>query len=174
MKIKNDIKWLKERRLITEVKTPGALTTKSQLNKYIGQTAPSSDIFDSKIKPLGEYLTFEFLENGNFSFSKDGLSYSLDGGVSWNTLSANTNITVSNGDKVLFKGEYTNTTSSIGQFKMTSKFDISGNIMSLLFGDNFVDKTDLTGYGSAFDHLFEGTAVVDATKLILPATKLST
>ena len=174
MKIKNDIKWLKEKGFITEVNTPGALTTKSQLNKYVGQIAPSSDIFDSKIKPLGEYLTFEFLENGSFSFSKDGLSYSLDNGTSWNTLSANTNITVSNGDKVLFKGEYTNTTAFIGQFKMTSKFNISGNIMSLLFGDKFIGETDLTRYNSAFDHLFEGTAVVDASKLVLPATKLST
>ena len=174
MKIKNDIKWLKEKGFITEVNTPGALTTKSQLNKYVGQIAPSSDIFDSKIKPLGEYLTFEFLENGSFSFSKDGLSYSLDNGTSWNTLSANTNITVSNGDKVLFKGEYTNTTAFIGQFKMTSKFNISGNIMSLLFGDKFIGETDLTRYNSAFDHLFENTAVVDASKLVLPATKLST
>ena len=174
MKIKNDIKWLKEKGFITEVKTPGALTTKSQLNKYVGQIAPSSDIFDSKIKPLGEYLTFEFLENGSFSFSKDGLSYSLDNGTSWNTLSASTNITVSNGDKVLFKGEYTNTTAFIGQFKMVSKFNISGNIMSLLFGDKFIGETDLTRYNSAFDHLFENTAVVDASKLVLPATKLST
>ena len=174
MKIKNDIKWLKEKGFITEVNTPGALTTKSQLNKYVGQIAPSSDIFDSKIKPLGEYLTFEFLENGSFSFSKDGLSYSLDNGTSWNTLSASTNITVSNGNKVMFKGEYTNTTAFIGQFKMTSKFNISGNIMSLLFGDKFIGETDLTRYNSAFDHLFEGTAVVDASKLVLPATKLST
>ena len=173
MKIKNDIKWLKEKGFITEVKTPDTLTTKSQLNKYVGQTAPSSDIFDSKIKPLGEYLTFEFLENGNFSFSKAGLSYSLDDGTSWNALNANTNINVSNGDKVLFRGEYTNTTTSIGKFSMTGKFNISGNIMSLLFGDNFVDKTDLTGHSSAFDHLFEGTAVVDASKLILPATTLA-
>ena len=174
MKIKNDIKWLKEKGFITEVKTPDTLTTKSQLNKYVGQIVPSSDIFDSKIKPLGEYLTFEFLENGSFSFSKAGLSYSLDSGTSWNTLSANTNITVSNGDKVLFKGERASTTESIGQFSMTGKFNISGNIMSLLFGDNFEGKADLTGYNNAFEYLFQKASIIDASKLILPATKLST
>lgn len=58
MKIKNDIKWLKEKGFVTEVKTPDTLTTKSQLNKYVGQTVPSSDIFDSKIKPLGGIFNF--------------------------------------------------------------------------------------------------------------------
>ena len=180
MEIKNDIKWLKERKFVTEIGTPDKLNTRNELRSYITQVGigfqlgdevsdegGSSDMYSS------QYLTFEVLGDGTFSFSKDGLSYSLDNGTSWNTLSANTNITVSNGDKVLFKGEYTNTTASIGKFAMRSKFNISGNIMSLLFGDNFADKTDLTGYKSVFDHLFEGTSVVDASKLVLPATILS-
>ena len=173
MKIKNDIKWLKEKGFITEVKTPDTLTTKSQLNKYVGQIVPSNDIFDSKIKPRGEYLTFEFLENGNLSFSKAGLSYSLDGGVSWNTLEANTKINISNGSVVMFKGEYTNTTASIGSFVGVGRFNVRGNIMSLLFGDNFAGKTDLTGYNNAFEYMFQTTPVVDASKLALPATILT-
>ena len=180
MKIKNDIKWLKERKFVTEIGTPDKINTRNELRSYITQVSAASQLKDEVSDEGGssdnyrsQYLTFEALEGGTFSFSKNGLNYSLDNGTSWNTLGANTNITVSNGDKVMFKGEYTNTTTSIGQFKMASKFNISGNIMSLLFGDNFVDKTDLTGYGSAFERLFEGTSVVDASKLVLPATILS-
>ena len=52
--------------------------------------------------------------------------------------------------------------------------DIKGNIMSLLFGDDFIDKTDLTGYVAAFYTLFMNNQnIVSAENLILPATTLA-
>ena len=52
--------------------------------------------------------------------------------------------------------------------------DIKGNIMSLLFGDDFIDKTDLTGYLAAFYLLFMNNQnIVSAENLILPATTLA-
>ena len=57
---------------------------------------------------------------------------------------------------------------------------VSGNIMSLLYGDDFIGKTDLTGYDVAFYLLFAGNAlmgvdstITDASELILPATTLA-
>ena len=35
MDIKNDIKWLKERKFITEIGTPDKLSTRSELTNYV-------------------------------------------------------------------------------------------------------------------------------------------
>ena len=52
--------------------------------------------------------------------------------------------------------------------------DVKGNVMSLLFGDDFIGKTDLTGYDYALAGLFAfNQNIVSAENLILPATILS-
>ena len=51
-------------------------------------------------------------------------------------------------------------------------FNIGGNIMSLLYGDNFYGQTTLS-YNNTFRKLFYLRTVLDATKLMLPATTLS-
>ena len=45
---------------------------------------------------------------------------------------------------------------------------VYGNIMSLLYGDNFINQTSLSGYDYAFAHLFENNMIYDAQNLILP------
>jgi hypothetical protein len=45
---------------------------------------------------------------------------------------------------------------------------VYGNIMSLLYGDNFINQTSLSGYDYAFAHLFENNMIYDAKNLILP------
>jgi len=43
----------------------------------------------------------------------------------------------------------------IGKFtNSTASFDIEGNIMSLLYGDNFEGQTNLTGKTNAFIYIF--------------------
>ena len=121
-------------------------------------------------------LAFEALEDGTFSFSKDGLGYSLDNGTSWTTLSAGSSTpTITKGSKVLWKGDYKGTGSSnYGRFSSTGKFNVSGNIMSLTYGDDFEDKIDLTGSNYCFNKLFYGCSnLIDASNLILPATTLA-
>ena len=62
----------------------------------------------------------------------------------------------------------------VGTFTSTGNFDVQGNAMSLLFGDNFKGQTDLTGKDYAFSSLFSGnTNVVNAENLVLPATTLA-
>ena len=172
MKIKNDIKWLKEHRFITEIKTPDKLDDDNKLRKYTTQISVGSGL---KYYYHNEYLTFEALEDGTFSFSKDGLSYSLDNGTTWNALRAGSSTpTVNAGSKVLWKGSYHGTsTSNYACFGSTGKFNVSGNIMSLMFGDDFKDKTDLGGYSYCFYRLFYNlTKLVDASNLTLPAATL--
>ena len=124
-----------------------------------------------------KYLAFTATSSGTFSFSKSGLSYSTDG-ATWTTLAANTNTpTIAAGKKVYFKGTPTPSTSSpygIGTFSSTSNFTVSGNIMSLLFGDNFINQTSLSGKEYAFYELFRNcTKLTSIDDLVLPATTLA-
>ena len=126
-----------------------------------------------------DYLTFEAVEDATFTFSNSGLSYSTDDGNTWASLAANTATPpVSAGNKILFKGEMTPSSVNprgIGTFSNTGKFNASGNIMSLLFGDDFIGQTDLTGKNWAFYQLFYNDVyLVGAADLILPATTLAT
>lgn len=52
------------------------------------------------------------------------------------------------------------------------EYNVGGNIMSLLYGENFENETTLEN-NNIFDHLFAYSGVVDASKLILPATTLT-
>ena len=140
-------------------------------------------IFDPKPHDYSQdYFTFRALEDGTFSFSGSGaisantLEYSVDSGSTWSTLqNSGTTPTVTSGNTILWKGSgLTISTIGIGEFSSTGQFEAEGNIMSLHFGDNFVNQTDLTGYDNAFKSLFKGcTTITSAENLILPATTLA-
>ena len=129
-----------------------------------------------------DYLTFDILESGTIGWKNNGtgydrtIQYSLNGGT-WTTLNTGTTISVSLGDNVRFKG--TNTTyagskenySGFGDIG-TSSYNVSGNIMSLIYGDNFVGQTTLTGSYN-FCCLWDHGKVVSAENLILPAITLT-
>ena len=131
-----------------------------------------------------QYLTFEILTGGTLQWkAKSGctrtISYSINDGE-WATITsteAGTVINVSAGDKVRVKG----TNSSYGTAKdtcssfstgSTAYFNVEGNIMSLIGGDNF---TGLTSFNDAwvFHSLFDGSKVVSAENLVLPVTTLT-
>lgn len=134
-----------------------------------------------------QYLTFVAVDSGTFSFSGTSYStinnssilYSTDNGSTWNTLNRNVQSpTISAGNKIMWKSSALRpvaggTSGGIGKFSSTGRFNIEGNIMSLLYGDNFANQTSLSNYAEAFDHLFELNKVVSAENLILPATTLS-
>lgn len=124
-----------------------------------------------------QYLTFEAIEDTTFTFEQNALQYSLDNGISWITLSANTSSPIIKaGNKILWKqtGLIPSSNTGIGTFFATGNFKASGNIMSLYYGDNFVWQTDLTGKNWAFYGLFHhNTKLVDAQNIILPATTLT-
>lgn len=119
-----------------------------------------------------DYLTFVALEDGTFQFSHT-VNYSLDDGQTWVELATNTpSPTITSGNKIIWKRILTPPTgSSKGTFSATGDFDVQGNIMSLVYGDNFRGVTDLTDYEYVFEYLFQqNTHVINSENLIIPAT----
>ena len=141
---------------------------------YSGGTPPTPPVPPHDYSQ--DYLTFTALESGTFQFT-NSVDYSLDSGSTWTTLAANTPTpSIAAGDKILWKATGLTPTSSsgIGRFSSTGQFDVEGNAMSLLYGDNFVGETDLTGKNHAFIKLFSGcTGVTSAENMSLPATTLA-
>ena len=155
-----------------------------------------------------DYLTFEALEDAEFTLtigsevSTDRLasiSYSLDNGKTWVDTNNEDNQTitittpeVTSGSKVLWKGVGVATTSSgyiqdiasadrvknVSIFTSTGYYIASGNIMSLLYGDDFEDK-DYFESGSSYNfsllfyayNILNGNKLIEADKLILPVKK---
>ena len=149
---------------------------------YSGFTASDSvDIYQSGAEaPYSErYLTFDIISGGTIAWNVSGtgqekvIQYSLNGGA-WNTITASTatTITVEAGDKVRFKGTnqaYANSKENCSTFKGgTAVFNAEGNIMSLVYGDNFIGNSALTGSYN-FNSLFHTTNIISAENLILPA-----
>ena len=123
------------------------------------------------------YATFEALEDGTFSFNKkatsDDIQYSMDNGSTWASLVSGETVSVVTGDKVMWKSTITpSKLFGIGYFSSSNKFNVSGNIMSLLYGDDFKGQTSLEGKDGAFARLFN-SGLIDASNLILPATTLA-
>ena len=145
---------------------------------YLGETLLYSG--DTPTPPTHDYsldyLTFVATESGTFKFIGNSINYSLDDGNTWTSLESDTNSpTVSAGNKILWKESLTPTSSNgIGRFSSSGNFTVEGNAMSLLYGDNFVGQTDLSGKDYAFYRLFSGnTNVTSAENIILPATTLA-
>ena len=123
-----------------------------------------------------QYLTFEALEDGTFTFSENDLQYSLDDGVTWEILTAGSSTpTISAGNKILWKQEGLTPVElqGIGTFNSTGQFNVYGNIMSLLYGDNFITQNDLTDKDWTFFKLFHRCSnLISAENLILQAQYL--
>ena len=141
------------------------------------------------------YLTFEALQSGTFTLTvpaavdstyMTSVSYSTDDGTNWstttidNTAQTITTPTINAGSKVLWKGvgirmAYIDSGNNYSKFTSTGNFNVSGNIMSLLYGDNFARQTSFaSGSQYTFCNLFSScTKLISAGNLILPATTLA-
>ena len=145
-----------------------------------------------------EYLTFTAEEDGTFTFTIPQdfdeeavawVSYSTDNGTTWvkteNTgeLVTITTPTVRMGDTVLWKGDalfYGGRNPRTGAFSgstfsSTGKFYATGNIMSLLFSDDFDGESAFSGDEvGCFIRLFaDAVGLTSASKIILPSPTLT-
>ena len=142
---------------------------------YRGETI----VWEPYIDPRAtEYLTSVILSGGTITSPyHEGLYYRLNGGnwtEGWHMEGAfqyGLDLPVSSGDTVEFKRECSGST-TINHNSVV--FNVRGNIMSLLFGDNFTGRRNLTGSTEQFLRQFFYMNVVDASDLILPARYLST
>ena len=129
-----------------------------------------------------DYLKFTAKSSGTFNFSgtqnneiTNMISYSMNDDKTWSEPAQTVSVNVNTGDIVYWKGEMTPIPSSgIGKFTdSTAEFDIGGNVMALLYGDNYNRQNDLTGKEYTFYYLFNNTKCINADNLTLPATILS-
>ncbi len=128
---------------------------------------------NSKIDTSKDYFNIQSInDNNNISFTNT-IYYSINNG-NWDTLLAGESVTINNGDKIYFKAELSPTSNGIGTFTISNWCNLSGNIMSLIYGDNFEEQTNLTGKNYTFRYLFENCdSICNAKELVLPATTLA-
>ena len=150
---------------------------------YLG----SEKVWGGEIDYSKEYLTFEIVEDGTITIKASNaniakiISYSTDEGNTWTDLTTSTTEqslgSFSAGDTIMLKGTNTayGTSSYNNQFGGTAKYNAYGNIMSLLYGDDFDGQTTFpSGSTYTFKYLFNNsTGVINASNLILPATTLA-
>lgn len=120
-------------------------------------------------------LYFEALEDMTVSFSVNAIQYSLDND-SWNDLPVGTATPlITSGSKIYFKASGLSAASGkgIGTFSSTGIFNVGGNIMSLKYGDEFLDKEPAVS-DYQFQALFsKNTRLVSAHRLVLPAMTMN-
>lgn len=122
------------------------------------------------------YLTIEALADGlTAKLSSNDCEYCIDGDGDWKSLSRNT-VTekINRGQKLMFRGELIPKPSiGIGTFTVNKNFSLSGNAMSMLFGDDSRNNFSLFGYDNAFLRLFANcTTLKTVSSGFLPATDL--
>lgn len=159
--------------------------------KLGGNTITALYLGSTKLWPLGidytkEYFTIESLEDnntisfGNTNMDTRTISWSTDK-TTWNNVTSIQNdtvtiATINTGDKLYFKAtnnKYGAMWGKYNNFKSIGQFNVYGNTMSLLYGDNFIGKTTFPSGSEQFYFFFYGSKVVDASNLILPATNLN-
>ena len=134
-----------------------------------------------------EPLTFKISSGGTINWTASNtavtktIEYKLNNGE-WTSVTSNTGslaptINVVEGDKLQFKGDnrqYATIFSNFNSFSgSTALFEAEGNIMSLIYGDDFKNHLTISS-NYAFAGLFRDcTNLVSAENLVLPATTLA-
>ena len=147
----------------------------------------SKEYLTIKSRDYGETLTIIFIKN-NTNISRS-IQYSKDK-INWTTISFNTSdnpikIELNPSENIYLKGtnsSYAEASDSGLNYCNIRVYgngiaDIYGNIMSLIYGDNFYGQTVLTS-DNTFRYLFASSRsgvdrIMEASNLILPATTLT-
>ena len=196
-----EIIWESSDISVAYVTSSGILMSQNEGEATITATSSGdTSIFDSiTVTVSGEsggneyakkYFTIEAIESGTALLTYSGapeVYCSLDNGSTWiqwiDSIDLNAN------DKMLVKckieeGDESESGASasecssggdvgkIDRIGFLNKFNIEGNIMSLVYGDDFVEQTEVTNecFGGLFN---DNQTLVSAKNLVLPATTLA-
>lgn len=143
----------------------------------VNPPAPDSGI-TSYLTFVAMHANIALLLGADPGYQGKQVKVSWDSGSTWTTYSSTTGGTLlaslSPGESVMVKGDNNN---YIGNYFLTTSqsgwFNLQGNIMSLISSSNFSGLTSIS-YTEAFQGLFSGCYIKDASALRLPATTLST
>lgn len=119
---------------------------------------------------INDYLTIEALEDDLQITCTKECEYCIDGSGNWNILVPNLYTPkIAQGQTLSLKGNVIK-----GSISVTKRFNLIGNVMSLLFGDNGKESYSLEGYDYAFCNLFANCSeLISVSANFLPATILS-
>ena len=167
---KGDFYWLYVSR---EVLTDAQVQQVIDYNEHKEHIEPDPSEF------LTKYFTVKALASGNITWAPSGtVEYSVNEGT-WNTWDNTNGLAVSTNDEVRFRST-ANTNYNGKTLRVSGNYKVEGNIMSLLYGDNFSGQTTIST-DLAFSGLLAGpnayqnnTTLLSAKNLVLPATTLST
>ena len=139
------------------------------------------------------YFTIHSLEDSNDIYIKRNTQtgnteyYSVDSGATWSTMTSGSGAkkitTLNSGDTMWIKcttSKWATAYDKNNTLYSTKNIKVYGNIMSLLYGDNFTGQTTVGEFGLC--GIFFGTSatgtsntkIVSAKNLVLPATTLNT
>ena len=168
-------------------------TYRGRVSSVVSETCEYSPVHHYE----NDYLTFRARTAGKVYWHSNGsgqaktIDYSLNGGT-WTSITAtdtSTYFNVAANDVVRFRGtntSYAKDKSNYSGFGLgehgnqgqgdydtdAAELDIEGNIMSLIYGDNFVGQTAFNGGTYNFCSIFKKLKVISAENLILPALTL--
>lgn len=131
---------------------------------------------------------YNTLSSSNAYWKSVTISASTDGGSTWSKFTTSrggtaTFGTINKGDKILFKStasKFSNTNSAYHYFNSTKNINAEGNILSLIYGDNFLSYDSLPSISSKEKNrtqqlgcIFKNrTKIISAKNLILKPTTL--
>ena len=156
----------------------------SQLGSETSEIVSQTCIYIPEHDYSQDYLTFKVITSGSIAWQAFGtgytktIEYSINNGT-WTSITASTTpptFAVLENDVVRFRGSnstYAGSKANYDGFEGgTATFNIEGNIMSLVYGDNFIGNTTLSGTYN-FCSIFKKSKVVSAENLILPTMTLT-
>lgn len=104
-----------------------------------------------------------------------GLVYYSDDAQNWSSIDTTIDkdyfVYLKRGQKTYFKSTldaWSNSYSTYRNFHSPVGFKVGGNILSLIYGDDYVHANDLKSHAYQFCRLFDSSLVTDASELILP------
>ena len=149
--------------------------------QYTQLSRRSAGVKSSDIDWEKQYLTFIPVQDTKFSCEQRAVSrhleYSVNEGKTWRTFTySNSTPIIKAGSKIIWRGDLipsTTSTGGIGTFSASANYNAYGNIMSLLFYDNYYgSQLNADNYEAVFTNLFiNDTHIITAPEL--PATTLA-
>ena len=168
--IDNGVTWIDTYPLETTV-SGESIGSYETLDECEGSGYTSTDYF--RIIPL-EHIIFGYY-NGTASIGNLPFVFSKDSGNTWSTVGWGQARDGYLGEEIWVKGiPSLLNDGNIGSIKVWGRYNVEGNIMSLLHGDYFGGRTSLENRRQCFSGFFSGqTGLESAENLILPSTILT-
>lgn len=169
----------------------GTLTLTASYDGYTDSSSVSVYQAAATTDYSKEYLTFKITSAGQIKWycnntqttNRRTIQYSTDNGATWTSITSNSrnmpSINVTTGDKVIFKGTNNSYMGSSSSYYScfsgtTAGFELEGNIMSLIYGDNFSGTTEFPQDSTYnFKFMFYGCSISSVDNLVLPVTALT-